>query len=79
MSTPYDGQAQFNQAYANSQNQMVKARQPDPQQCIPTDRAILGAVALHFKVSDADAFRWLVALDAKALQAVLIEEHGHDK
>ncbi len=40
----------------------------------PTDRAILGALALHFKVPTSTAFQWLVALDMKALQKVLIEE-----
>ncbi len=44
----------------------------------PTDRAILGALALHFKVPTSTAFQWLNSLDMKALQSVLIEEHGND-
>lgn len=40
----------------------------------PTDRAILGALALHFKVPTSTAFQWLNSLDIKALQSVLFDE-----
>ncbi len=40
----------------------------------PTDRAILGAMALHFKVPTSTAFQWLNSLDMKALQSLLFDE-----
>lgn len=40
----------------------------------PTDRAMLGALALHFKVTDREAFDWLYTFDSDAVIDVLINE-----
>ena len=40
----------------------------------PTDRAMLGALALHFKVLDRIAFDWLYTFDFDAVSDALLAE-----
>lgn len=40
----------------------------------PTDRAMLGALALHFKVMDRIAFDWLYTFDFDAVSDALLTE-----